>query len=153
MAASQIFEVIFVLGARLALKQADVEVFEDIEPLSRAKSFKQPVKGLLKELSQAQSIDPGLETRISTLIENRHRVIHRSFLEFGWPGPMETNREADFRQLCAGVVSESNAMSIVFVDLVLTWMKRFPATSPTAIAHEGRFKELAARIRGQSGAA
>jgi len=149
-AASQIFEVIFILVARLALKQADVDVLEDIEPLSQDKSFKQPVKGLLKELGQAQSIDPALEARISTLIENRHRVIHRSFFQFGWPGPMDSPKEADFRQLCALVVSESNAMSIVFVDLVLTWMKRFPATSPTALAHEGKFNELAARIRSQS---
>src|SRR5438105_12979346 len=107
-AASQIFEVIFVLGARLALKQADVEVLEDVKPVSEEKSFKQPLKGLLNELSAAQSIDPGLETRISRLIEDRHRVIHRSFREFGWPGPMSPEKEGDFRQLCARVASESN---------------------------------------------
>lgn len=149
-AASQIFETVFVLGARLALKQADVQVLEDIEPLSQAKAFKQPVKALLNELSQAQSIEVGLEARISKLMVDRHRVIHHLFLEFGWPAAMPVDKETEIRQLCARVVSESNAMSAVFADLLLAWMKRFPATSPTAIAYEGDFKKLAARIRIES---
>jgi len=152
-AASQIFETVFVLGARLALKQADIQVLEDIEPISESRSFKQPAKALLNELSQAQSIEPGLESRITKLIDERHRVIHRLFREFGWPAAMPPKKEAEFRRLCAWVTSESDAMSIVFTELVLTWMKRFPATSPTAIKYEGNFKELAAHIRTQSEAA
>lgn len=149
-AASQIFETVFVLGARLALKQANVEVLEDIEPISEAKSFKQPVKALLNELSRAQSLDAGLEARISRLLEDRHRVIHRLFREFGWPAAMSLCKETEFRQLCARVASESNAMSIIFTDLMLSWMKRFPATSPTGMAYESHFNQLAARIRSQS---
>jgi hypothetical protein len=41
-------------------------------------------------------------------------------------------------------------MSIVFVDIVLNWMNKFPATSETAREHEHKFKQLAARIRAQS---
>jgi hypothetical protein len=149
-AASQVFEVIFVIAAKLVLKQPDVQVLEDIEPISQSKSFKQPVTALLRELSKAQAIEPELEGRVTRLIENRHRMIHRLFLEFGWPAAIPREKEGDFVQLCARVASESQAISIVFVDLVLNWMKRFPAMSETALAHEHKFAELAARIRAQS---
>jgi len=92
-AASQIFEVTFVLAARLVLKQPDVLQLEDIEPISQSKSFKQPVKGLLRELSQAQSIPSDLEVRVTSLVENRNRIIHRSFLEFGRP-PCQVKRRS-----------------------------------------------------------
>jgi hypothetical protein len=149
-AASQIFEIVFVLAARLALKQANIQSLEELEPLTKSKSFKRPVKALLKKLSKAQSIDAGLDVRVSKLVEKRHRVLHRSFLEFGWPIAMAPEKDAEFRMLCVQVGVESQAMSVVFIDLLLTWMKRFPATSATAIAHEAEFKDLAVRIRSQS---
>jgi hypothetical protein len=46
-AAAQIFETEFVLGAGLALTQSHVDVLEDIEPISEAKSFKKPVRKTL----------------------------------------------------------------------------------------------------------
>lgn len=152
-AASQIFETVFVMSARLALKQSDAEVFEDIVPVSASKALKQPIKALLKELGEAQLLEPDLERRVSRLIEDRHRVIHRALHEFGWPTAMPPEKEAAFRQLATKVAAESQAMSIVFVDLLLTWMKRFPATSPTATKHEAQFRELAVLIRSQSEAA
>ena len=149
-AASQTFETVFVMTARLALKQADAEVFEDIVPVSASKALKQPIKALLNELGEAQLVEPDLEERLSRLIEDRHRMIHRAFQEFGWPSAMSPEKEAAFRQLAIKVAAESQAMSIVFAHLLLTWMKRFPATSPTATKHEAQFKELAERIRAQS---
>lgn len=149
-AASQIFEVTFVLAARLVLKQPDVLQLEDIEPISQSKSFKQPVKGLLRELSQAQSIPGDLEVRVTSLVEKRNRVIHRSFLEFGWPAAMPSEKKEQFVRLCVNVSAESQALSIVFVDMVLSWMKKFPAMSETTLKHEHLFRELAVTIRGQA---
>jgi hypothetical protein len=145
-ASSQIFEVVFVIAGRLALKQADIAELEKIEPLSSSKSFKQPVKALLKELSQVGSVDPKLEDEISGLLEDRHRIIHRAFLESGWPGQMTEQKTAEFVELCARVSSESQRLAHVFIPLIFAWMARFTELSPTAKEYEGKFEELAARI-------
>ena len=149
-AASQIFETIFVVAARLVLKSAANGISADVDPILDPKWFKQPAKALLKELGEAQVVEPGLEARMSRLIDDRHRMIHRLFYEFGWPAPMTRQKEEEFTQLCLRVVGESQAVSQIFVDAVLNWMRLFPATSQTAIEYEERFKELAARIVIQS---
>ena len=149
-AASQIFETIFVVAARLVLKPAANGISADVDPILNPKWFKQPAQALLKELGNAQLAEPGLEARMFCLIDDRHRMIHRLFYEFGWPAPMTKQKEEELTQLCLRVVSESLAVSQVFIDVVLNWMRLFPATSQTAIEHEEKFKELADRIVVQS---
>lgn len=146
-AISQVFEVIFVIASKLALKQADVAALEDVEALSKSKAFKQASKALLNELAQAGLVDSSLEASISSLIEDRHKIVHRSFLECGWPGPMSAEVEGQFVALCARVSTQSMALCNEFVDLTLNWMKKYPATSPTALMHEEKFRELATRMQ------
>jgi hypothetical protein len=149
-ASSQLFEVVFVIAGKLALKQADIAELERIEPLSESRSFKQPIKALLNELAKAGSIAPGLEDEISCLLEDRHKVVHRAFLESGWPGSMTAEKEAEFVSLCARVTNESQRLAHVFVELVFAWMAKFPGLSPTAAEYAGKFKELALKISGGS---
>jgi hypothetical protein len=67
----------------------------------------------------------------------------RAFLEFGLPGPLKTEQLAE---LCRQVTAESQLLVIDLIELVFTWMKRFPALSDTASA-EQQFKALAATVR------
>ena len=152
-AASQLFEVIFVIGAKLALKQADVRALEDVMQVSESKSFKQATKALLNELKMAKLIEPGLESRVARVAEDRHRVIHRSFFEFGWPNPPDQLKTKEFVRLCKRVIADSQALIVEFVELVLAWMMRFPVSSETALSFDQlKFKELAIQIRRQSAA-
>ena len=91
--ASQQFEVIFVLAAKLALKQDNVAVIEDVVPVSQTKSFRQPIAALLKEIRKVRELDPGISARIAALTNDRHRVVHRLALEFGWPVADERSDE------------------------------------------------------------
>ena len=141
--ASQVFEVAFVIAGKLAFQQADARLLEDVEPISQSRSFKQASKALLNELNNAQSIDPGFAGRIERLVDDRHRVVHRAFLEFGLPGPLKTEQLAE---LCRQVTAESQLLVIDLIELVFTWMKRFLALSDTASA-EQQLKALAATVR------
>jgi hypothetical protein len=141
--ASQVFEVAFVIAGKLALQQADARLLEDVEPISQSRSFKQASKALLNELNSAQSIDSNLAGRIERLIDDRHRVVHRAFLEFGVPGPLKTEQYAE---LCRQVTAESQLLLIDLIELVFAWMKRFP-TRPEAASAEQQFKLLAATVR------
>jgi hypothetical protein len=143
--ASQLFEVAFVIAAKLPLKQADARLLEDVEPISQSTSFKQASKALLKELNGAQSIDRNLAGRIERLVDDRHRVVHRSFLEFGFPGPLKTEQ---FAVLCRRVTAESQLLLFDLIELVFAWMKRFPA-HPDSASVEEKFKLLAGTVRRQ----
>jgi hypothetical protein len=145
-ASAQLFEVVFVIAGKLALKQADIAELERVEPLSASRSFKQPVKALLNELAQAGSVDPKLGEEISRVLEDRHRIIHRAFLECGWPSQMTSEKTAEFVELCAHVNAESQRLAHVFIPLVFAWMSRFTELSPTAKEYEAKFKELAMRV-------
>jgi len=123
---SQLFEKIFVLAARFAFKQPDVRTIEDIVPVKMDTAFKQPVKALLNEISESGPSQE-LEDRIITLLEKRHRIIHRIVEETGWPGIQATDEERrQIRQLCDDVVEESKLLSTVLYDLTLKWMVNIP---------------------------
>jgi hypothetical protein len=122
---SQVFEKVFVLAARFALKQPDAKTIEDIVPVKSATAFKQPIKALLKEIPGALPSQE-MEDRIATLIEKRHRVIHRLVEETGWPGNVADEQRHYIHQLCAEVISESNTLSTVLTDLLSEWMEKIP---------------------------
>ncbi|UZE14744.1 hypothetical protein [Pseudomonas sp. B21-053] len=128
---SQLFEKIFVLAAKFAFKQPDARTIEDIVPLKMDTAFKQPVKALLKEISEAAPSQE-LVDRISTLIEKRHRVVHRVVEETGWPGIQATDEQRlQIGQLCDDVIEESKLLSKVLYDLTLRWMANIPELRDT----------------------
>jgi hypothetical protein len=123
---SQLFEKIFVFAAKFAFKQPDVRTIEDIVPVKMDTAFKQPVKALLNEISEAVPSQE-LEDRIIALIEKRHRIVHRIVEETGWPGVQATDEERrQIGQLCNDVIEESKHLSTVLYDLTLKWMVDIP---------------------------
>lgn len=121
---SQMFERTFVTAARLAIKQADAETIEDVVPL-KAAAFKQPVKAILNEISEVGPM-PDLVSRIATLVEDRHKVVHRLLGEGSWPGEASLQERIAIRDLCIRVASESIELHRIMQKLLTDWMNRFP---------------------------
>ncbi|MFT6904810.1 MAG: hypothetical protein ACJAS1_001464 [Oleiphilaceae bacterium] len=145
-ASSQLFETVFILTAKFALKQPDLAVFKDIKPTA----FKQAVNALLNELLHNKKISEELASRIKILVENRHKIIHRAFLECGWPAPLSEEKERLHSKLCIKVIAESQALSVVLMDILLPWMENFPETEKTAKEYKQKFVELSERVNTQS---
>jgi hypothetical protein len=122
---SQIFEKVFVVTVRFAVMQDDVHSFDGIKSVETAKAFKQATTALLKQISGSVHIAQ-LEERISQLLEDRHRVIHRLVDEGGWPGPCTDAQRGEILDLCARVRSESVALSEALAPLMAGWVSRFP---------------------------
>lgn len=140
----QLFEATFVLAAKLALKQSDVETIEDVIDVSMRTSCKQPTMSILKELSVSGRIDGHLERRMSKLIENRHRVIHREYLESRWPSHDPAWCVA-FCKLCQEICSESLDLMDELLTLLAQWFQRFPSTQDIAAKHLDAIQQLKAR--------
>jgi hypothetical protein len=120
---AQMFETLFVLVARSALKCPDAKDFDEIAPFER-QAFKQPISALVKELGRANQIDPGLADRVFTWVENRHTLVHRHFLENA-----ETPQDeywSSMKDLSKRVFAESAELCGVFVDLFVTYAAKMP---------------------------
>jgi hypothetical protein len=139
-AESQYFELAFVMAARLALGQSHASRLEDVVPVRESTVMKQPIKALLKELD---SMDDSLADRISKFIDDRNRMIHRSFRESGWPAELSTEGRLEFEGLCVRVAQEGRALTMLFSGTLLAWMKRFPEMSASALALERKLMPLA----------
>lgn len=155
LASAQMFETMFVIAAKLAIQQQNAATLEDIVPLSTAKSFKQPIKAVLQQLGKAKSIVPTLEDRIATLIEERHRLVHRAHMEFGWPTFSSETARTTFSDLCDFVTSESIELAIQLHTLISEWLGKFPEMADTVKRQERAFgvttkqiNNAAALIRG-----
>ncbi|MGY2285223.1 hypothetical protein [Pseudomonas gingeri] len=122
---SQMFERMFVIAARFAIKQADIYTFEDIVPLKGEGPFKQAVKAILNEISE-ELADPQLVERIECFLEDRHKVVHRLAGEYIWPAETTDSERREIMELCLRVSSESNALNKLVFNLMTEWICRFP---------------------------
>jgi len=123
---AQQFENIFIIASRLAIKQANAVTIEDVVPINASKALKQPVKALLKELSDVEPIAQ-LEERVLELIQKRHTVVHRIHEQTGWPGNINNQQKIDLRALCIEISAESLDLHTIFVQLLGQWAMRFPS--------------------------
>ncbi|MFV3337872.1 hypothetical protein ACNFB1_11890 [Pseudomonas sp. NY15349] len=123
---SQMFERMFVIAARFAIKQSDIYSFEDIVPLKGGGAFKQPVKAILNEISEDLA-NPELAKRIESLVEDRHKVVHRLAGEYVWPAETTKEEKREIMDLCLRVSSESAALNKIVFDMMIDWICRFPS--------------------------
>ncbi|KTC18430.1 hypothetical protein AO391_03130 [Pseudomonas marginalis ICMP 9505] len=122
---SQIFEKVFVVAVRFAIKQDNVHSFDQLRTVEAAKAFKQPAKALLDQVSGHAQIEH-LAERILRLIEDRNRVVHRLVDEGGWPGPCTDAQRREILELCTRVRFESVALNEELAPLMANWVSRFP---------------------------
>jgi hypothetical protein len=123
--ASQIFEFIFVMTVRLALKQEDVTTLEDLVPLSFKKSFKTPVTSLLRDVGTATHLSDDLVARIEDWVQRRHKIIHRKLLEDGWPENHEAAKLAFAIAECKQVSKDGAILAAELCDVLLPWYEKF----------------------------
>jgi len=148
--ATQMFETMFVLSARLAMKQKDAQILEGIVPISISHAVKQPIKSLLKELSSNASIDPRLESRIEALIESRHEIVHRQFLSGGWPSLKSDEARVALRERCVMVNTESVALALELIGMLLSWSARFPKLRKEVEKNCDRMADVVNVLRGRT---
>lgn len=145
-ASAQIFENVFVLTAKYVLKNKYADPAEAFD----YKIFKQATSSILKELGNTQSIDTELSGRISLLLEGRHKIVHRAFLEIGWPHEIPECKLIEFRSLCLHVASESQQLAVILLELLGQWIKRFPELTEFMQETELAYAETVERIRSQT---
>lgn len=107
------------------MKQSSAQTFEDIVPVEEAGAFKQATKSILSQISQNLD-DPGLVERISSLVEDRHIVVHRLTSTYNWPGESTDEERKKIMDLCERVMSESAAVSELMFNMMTGWMNRYP---------------------------
>lgn len=122
---SQMFERMFVIAARFAIKQSGIYTFEDIVPLKGEGPFKQPIKAILNEISN-ELADPQLVKRIECFLEDRHKVVHRLAGEYTWPAETTEGERREIMELCLRVSSESSSLNQLVFNMMTDWICRFP---------------------------
>lgn len=111
--AMQIFEVTFVSiheGFRMINDEAYREATGGFITLEK---YKNATANVVKQLKTRGDIADDLETRIIALIENRNQLMHRWFIQHGWPWP-DTANAADYArvvELAETVRNEANALT------------------------------------------
>jgi len=143
---AQIFEAVFVVVARTALKHPDALQLEDIAPFS-AKAYKQPVAALLKEITSQDQIDSVLAERIFTLIEDRNLLVHQIFLAKGRPNLPDSDFEEGLIHLCRRIYSESGAVAAELLDLFMSYSTRFPEAAAFVRDHKDVIDDFGKQIR------
>ena len=122
---AQMFETLFVLVARSALKWPLARDFDEIAPFGK-QAFKQPVAALVKELSSASQIDPDLADRVNAWVENRHALVHRHLLE------NVEKSDAEYwetmKALSKLVFTESAELCGVFIALFMPYLAKMSQT-------------------------
>jgi len=48
-------------------------------------AYKNPLRNIVKQLSAKGQIDPTVESRLDRYIDSRHLLVHRWFIQKGWP--------------------------------------------------------------------
>ena len=134
---AQMFEALFVLVARSALKCPDAKDFDEIAPFPD-KAFKQPVAALVKELGQTGQIDPKLADRINDWVEARHTLVHRLILS------KPHMKNADFWQsmkdLSKTVYVTSTELCLELMEVFVSYAERMPQAKSWLIENRESFE-------------
>jgi hypothetical protein len=123
---SQFFEVAFIVFAKLVLVNEDVTELKHLSPLSKTQSFRQATKSALKELQAKVTLESGFESKMDSVIERRHDLIHRWLLNNGWPSDPRDPEWAKVVEFADHLSTDLNAMTRVLIFAIREWMNKFP---------------------------
>lgn len=118
---AQVFETIFVVCIELVLSMRKVDLGENPEPINPNR-FKVPTKALLKELAARNDIDTTFESQIWNLVEKRHLLIHRWYLENGLPGDEDIADIKRLTDLAIEVESGCRRTIAILTGYVVKWL-------------------------------
>ena len=118
---AQVFETVFVVCVELVLSMRKVDIGESSEPINPNR-FKVPTKALLKELAERNDIDTTFESQIGDLVEKRHLLIHRWYLENGLPGDEDTEEIKQLTDLTVEVENGCRRIVALLSGYVIKWL-------------------------------
>jgi hypothetical protein len=148
---AQMFEGLFVLVARSALKCPDAKEFSDIAPFHQ-NAFKQPIGALVKELGQDRQIDRDLAERICSWVELRHTLVHRQVMPL-----IQLSNDAywqSMKTLSKQLYVESAELCAELMDLFTAYASRMPEAQAWLDQNRdgfASFSKFGKEVRGQLG--
>lgn len=135
----QMFEFLFVFCVKRVFKEPSPTSVQDIAPLDH-NSFRPAVTSLLRELKGQIHVDPAFEARIIEFSERRHTLIHRWFVQKGWPSA--ASDRAALTTLARSVAQDAMDLTPVLAKYVLKWMKNVPELAALAERQEPEWNRM-----------
>ena len=117
--AIQIFETLIVVCAEIVRMSTQSLAGEETDWLVNPSRFKVATKLVLKQVANSASVAPDFEARVVALIDKRHRLIHRWFVENGWPGEADTAEIVRLIAFAHEVETESRFITRALAGYVL----------------------------------
>jgi hypothetical protein len=139
--ACQQFEFLFVMCVKLVFRQGQAVAVNDIAPLDH-NSFRPAVTALLNELKSIIAVDMSFESTLRDFAERRHVLIHRWFIQRGWPPPSDSSQQMELTKFALAVAQDAVDLSSFLAKYVLEWMKRLPELRMLAEEQEKQWAQM-----------
>ena len=137
--ACQFYEFLFLQVVNQVFRQPMPSSIADVDPLDHT-SFRVATTALLNELKKRVSVDSSFEDRLRSLVDSRHVLIHRWFIQHGAPTtPEEIER---LTILANTVVRDATEMAAVLSRYTIEWGKKIPETRATFEALDSQFESV-----------
>lgn len=146
--AVQAFEMVFAVLAESFRMISEPEYLELTQGAFSPSHWKNPTKNLIRRLSERSEIAPELEAEISTLLENRHLLIHRWGIENGLATPEASEYWGRYEALAKTVEGESKRITLLLLSYVLKWAEPEWASANKDEYHQ-RMKQLFLQARNE----
>lgn len=120
----QTFETVVVVCIELVRRYKQIVAGEKVDGLIDRKRFKVATTNLMKELLSSNDIDPVFKSRIDSLLDRRHTLVHRWFLENGWPGDDDTVELERIFSFAVEIETEAREITQALLSSVVRWASR-----------------------------
>ena len=118
--AAQILETVIVVCAEFLRFSKESLAGKETSAFVNTKRLKTATKALVKELSQSNDIAPEFEERVVRLVDKRHILIHRWYVENGWPDEDDPDDIDRLAGLATEVESESREIVRMLAQYILS---------------------------------
>jgi hypothetical protein len=121
----QYFEIAFTICVKLAFAQRTVCELSEIEPLDK-NTFKVPAKALLNELKGHIEVSSEFETKLESVVERRHELVHRWVRRNKWPEDDDASGLEKITEFANKLSKDVNALTRILVLSINRWLAKFP---------------------------
>lgn len=123
--ACQFYEFLFTHVVKQVFQQPMPSTVTDVDPLDHT-SFRVPTTALINELKKHVSVNPSFEARLRSLVDSRHTLVHRWFLEHG--APTTTVEMESLTTFANTVLENATEISAVLLKYSIEWVSKIPDT-------------------------
>lgn len=144
--AMQLFEHVFVMVSKTALKYPEIERFDELPDISDS-DFRKPVSRLVSELLGANQVDQTLADRIVLLLRDRNEVIHRHLFSYVRDNGSAEGMLESFGTIARRVYLEAFVLSDDLIQLFGKYVERFPEQAKLADELKNDFYRMGGSLR------